>query len=65
MTTWATPRTWSYNELVDELMLNTHLRDQLLSLKNEHFGRQSLRGARLRTHPDNVTALSKVQLLSA
>jgi len=29
---WTTPRTWSHNEVVDEVMLNTDLRDNLNAL---------------------------------
>jgi len=31
---WTAPRTWVYNELVDETDLNTHVRDNLLFLKS-------------------------------
>lgn len=31
---WTTPRTWSTNDLADETLLNTYLRDNLLALKN-------------------------------
>ena len=30
---WTTPRTWSYGELVTQTMLNAHVRDNLLALK--------------------------------
>lgn len=35
MTTWTTPRTWVYDELVDESKLNTHVRDNLSYLKEQ------------------------------
>ena len=31
---WTAPRTWVYNELVDETDMNTHVRDNLLFLKS-------------------------------
>ncbi|MEP0806258.1 MAG: hypothetical protein HRF47_12255 [Chloroflexota bacterium] len=33
MTNWTTPKTWEFDELVDESDLNTHIRDNLLYLK--------------------------------
>ncbi len=35
--TWTTPRTWSVGELVTAALLNTHLRDNLLSLFNRRL----------------------------
>ena len=31
---WTAPRTWVYNELVDETDMNTHVRDQFIFLKS-------------------------------
>ncbi len=33
MTDWTNPKTWEFDELVDENELNTHLRDNILHLK--------------------------------
>lgn len=62
---WTTPRTWASGELVTASILNTHVRDNLNSLRSEHFLTQAIRGVHLRTHPDAASATSKVQLLSA
>lgn len=51
--TWTTPRTWAPGELVTATQMNTHLRDNLNSLRSESFGTQRFRGLTLRTHPDS------------
>lgn len=33
--TWTAPRTWAYNEIVTETQLNTHVRDNLIALRDE------------------------------
>jgi hypothetical protein len=50
--TWTVPRTWSPGELVTATQLNTHLRDNLNSLRSESFLTQRFRGLTLRSHPD-------------
>lgn len=39
---WTPPRTWSADELIDETILNTHVRDNLAWLKTPPNGRATL-----------------------
>lgn len=39
---WSTPKTWSTGELVTSSLLNTHLRDQLIFLKDPPTGQYTL-----------------------
>jgi len=59
---WTNPRTWNAGEMVTASMLNTHIRDNLNSLRSEHHLLQTFRGLRLRTHPDFNLAASRVWL---
>lgn len=63
--TWTVPRTWVPGELVTASMMNIHVRDNINSLRSEHFTVQRFRGLWLRTHPDADVAASKVELVRA
>lgn len=58
--TWTTPRTWVAGELVTAAMMNTHVRDNLNSLRSEHFGVQRFRGLHLRTKLGETAKVSLV-----
>lgn len=45
MTAWTTPRTWATGEVVTETMLNTHVRDNLLHLKEHVTATSNVHGA--------------------
>jgi hypothetical protein len=60
--TWRAPRTWTAGEMVTDIILNQHLRDQLSSLKTEHFATQAFRGLTLSTHPSLYLSGSQVLL---
>lgn len=63
--TWTTPRTWVPGELVTASMMNTHVRDNLNSIRSEHFLVGTFRGLHLRSHPDRDQRPTKVQLIRA
>jgi hypothetical protein len=66
MTQWTTPRTWVRGEIATESLLNTHVRDNLLHLKeSQNTSGGSFRGVELRTHVDAALAPSRVMLLGA
>lgn len=63
-TAWTSPRTWAHQELVTASILNQHVRDNLLHLKENVNGSAGwFRGLDIRTHPDADKAATKVQLL--
>lgn len=62
---WTAPRTWATKDSMTQDILNTHIRDNLSSLKSEHYATQTMRGVHLRSHPDSLSATSKVMLLKA
>ena len=45
MTAWTAPRTWATGEVVTETMLNTHVRDNLLHLKEHVDATAAVHGA--------------------
>lgn len=57
---WTPPRTWSADELIDETILNTHVRDNLAWLKDPPTGIATLSTAITTTSTSwtNVTGLS-------
>lgn len=65
-TQWTTPRTWVFRELVTESMLNQHVRDNLLHLKENQNALGGLfSGIHIGTHIDSDIAAKTVQLRRA